>query len=198
MKNIGLHMIRESLADLPDFLLPKGYFLRRYVPGDERIWVAVYRAAEPFIDITPELFQREFHNDVSALRDRMYFLCHSHGKPVGTITAWPDELNNRPDRGRVHWVAIVPEFQGRGLGKPLMSIALRRLRELGHAGAFLSTSSARIPAVNLYLRFGFVPEIGSEEQLAAWRAITPQIRAEVQSVMRAACAGSRDRFLNLC
>jgi GNAT superfamily N-acetyltransferase len=55
----------------------------------------------------------------------------------------------------VHWVAIVPECQGIGLGKALMTLLCQRLRELGHDQAYLFTSSERVSAIRLYLRFGF-------------------------------------------
>jgi hypothetical protein len=46
-----------------------------------------------------------------------------------------------------------------------------RLRELGHTGAYLTTSAARIPALNLYHQFGFVPVIRDETERAVWQEI---------------------------
>jgi hypothetical protein len=54
-----------------------------------------------------------------------------------------------------------------------MTIVCRRLYELGHARACLTTSTGRVRAVNLYRKFGFVPHIRSEEELAVWRALEP-------------------------
>jgi GNAT superfamily N-acetyltransferase len=71
----------------------------------------------------------------------------------------------------VHWVAIVPEQQGRGLGKVLMTIVCHRLRELGHRRTYLTTSTARIPAINLYRHFDFVPLIRAPDDAAIWREL---------------------------
>jgi GNAT superfamily N-acetyltransferase len=71
--------------------------------------------------------------------------------------------------GRVHWMAITPQFQGRGLGKTLLSAICQRLRELGHERAYLTTSSARVQAVGLYLKFGFEPLIRNIEDESLWR-----------------------------
>jgi GNAT superfamily N-acetyltransferase len=57
----------------------------------------------------------------------------------------------------VHWLAVLPAFQGRGLGKALMTVVCQRLRDLGHQRACLSTLIARGAALELYRQFGFRP-----------------------------------------
>ncbi len=66
---------------------------------------------------------------------------------------------------RIHWVAIAPAYQGRGLAKPLVAAACLRLRALGHVWAYLTTSTSRLPAVSLYTKFG----IRSKENVVASR-----------------------------
>jgi len=73
--------------------------------------------------------------------------------------------------GRVHWMAMLPEVQGRGLGKALLTAICQRLRELGHERAYLHTSAARLPAIRLYLKFGFEPVIRNDGEAAAWEKI---------------------------
>lgn len=79
----------------------------------------------------------------------------------------------------MHWVAIAPQAQGRGLSKPLLAAVCRRIRELGDDRAQLGTSTWRIPAVNLYLHFGFVPHIRHDEDRAAWRGIESYLKTEI-------------------
>jgi GNAT superfamily N-acetyltransferase len=90
---------------------------------------------------------------------------------IGTGAAWFDDDFGGARIGRVHWVAILPEYQGRGLSKPLLSAICRRLRELGHGRAYLATASARSRAIQLYLRFGFVPLTRNEAERAIWDQI---------------------------
>jgi len=73
--------------------------------------------------------------------------------------------------GLVHWVAIVPEEQGKGLANPLMMAVCNRLKELGYNRAYLNTSTARLPAVSLYLNFGFMPEINNDRDKQVWEHV---------------------------
>ncbi|HEY66003.1 MAG TPA: GNAT family N-acetyltransferase [Caldilineae bacterium] len=175
-RNISLVMIREHLDGIPHYDLPPGYAIRWYEPGDEEHWVAIHLKADLYNTISRERYIREFGQDPQILHERQCFLIAPSGEVIGTATAWFNEHYRGRVYGRVHWVAIVPEMQGRGLAKPLMTTVCRRLRELGHDRAYLTTSTVRIPAINLYLKFGFVPEIRSEEDLRVWRALLPYLK----------------------
>ena len=175
MELISVRMIRENLDDIPQFDLPPPYTMRWYRQGDEKAWVAIHERADRYTVATPALFERQFGTDPEPLSERQCYLCDPDGTPIGTTTAWFDDDFRAGGWGRVHWVAIVPERQGRGLSKPLLSRACFRLRELGHERAYLSTQTVRIPAINLYLKFGFVPEINDESDERAWLQVREQI-----------------------
>ncbi len=183
----GADMIREDLEDLPAFAAPQPYSIRSYRPGDEQAWRRIHLAAEKRAEITPELFAREFGTDPERLARRQFYLLDGSGREVGTATAWFDECYRGRRFGRVHWIALVPGHQGRGLSKPLLGAVCRRLKELGHQRAYLTTSTARLPAVGLYLKFGFRPAARSDEELAAWRALAraPGLRPEDLDRLRA-------------
>jgi len=164
-------MTRANLDNLPEFALPSGFVLRWYRPGDEAHWLRIHLFADHFNTITPELFQKLFGSDEQNLRDRQCYLLAPTGQVIGTGTAWFNDNFEGARWGRVHWVAIVPEFQGQGLGKCLLSAVCRQLRELGHERAYLSTSTARVPAIRLYWKFGFEPMIRNAEEEALWREV---------------------------
>ena len=188
-KNIPLKMVRENLEDIPQFAMPENFSLRWFQPGDEKIWREIQSAADKFNDITPELFQRQFAGGAerglqaaspdgcrsginsALLSERQCYLLDAHGNAIGTATAWFNNNFEGARIGRVHWVAILPEHQGKGLSKPLMTATCNRLRELGHTRTYLSTSIARIPAIRLYLRFGFEPVNRNVEDAAAWKTL---------------------------
>jgi GNAT superfamily N-acetyltransferase len=194
--NLPVKMTRVNLDGLPEFTLPPGFALRWYQQGDEAHWLRIHLVADRLNQITPELFQKEFAVDqdrglptaagrerqsgmssaIRTLGERQCYLLAPHGEVIGTGTAWFNDDFEGARWGRVHWVAILPEFQGQGLGKALMSVICQRLRELGHRRAYLTTSTARIPAIRLYSQFGFEPLVRNEEEAAVWRALQPHLK----------------------
>jgi GNAT superfamily N-acetyltransferase len=170
-------MVRSDLEHLPEFAWPEGFSLRWYQPGDEDLWIRIHLATERLRSITPELFFQQFGSDPQLLAERQCYLCAADGTAAGTSTAWFDDGFQGQRYGRVHWVAVLPEFQGRGLGKSLVNLTCRRLRELGHERAYLATSALRLQAIGLYLQFGFVPLIRSDAEAALWHRIRANISA---------------------
>jgi GNAT superfamily N-acetyltransferase len=169
MENIQISMIRPDMKNLPDLPLPDGYRIRPYRSGDEPLWIDIVRSGEHFIDIPDDMFQKEFAADLPAVEKGMYFLTAHGGRDVGTTTIWPapNLKNTGLDYGRVHWVAIHPDYQGRGLCKPLLSFIMKTM-----AGRYdrsvLGTSTGRIRAIRCYLDFGFVPDMAFDRAREGW------------------------------
>ena len=181
--NASVTMIRPDLAGLPHHTAPAGYAIRPYAPGDELAWVRIQSAADAYNAIDAHLFRAQFGDDAHELGQRLFMLVGRRGTAIGTAAAWHGGPRRDPAIGRVHWVAIHPAHQGHGLAKPLLSRVCRALRDLGHRRAFLTTSTARIPAIALYLSFGFVPEIVGPQDAAAWAALqrsAPQLTLRLE------------------
>lgn len=148
---LRVFMTRPDLENIPVFDWPEGYGVRPYQAGDDRIWWDIHERADPILTHRTGSHREFFGDDEEKLSARQFFLVAPDGESIGTATAWLDS----PELGRVHWVAIVPEFQGRGLAKPLLSHILLLLRELGHTSAVLETSTQRPRAIDLYEKFSF-------------------------------------------
>ncbi|MEM7133373.1 MAG: GNAT family N-acetyltransferase [Chloroflexota bacterium] len=166
----SVHMVRPSLLDLASdsesagwtSQFPNGYQIRAYQPGDEVSWYHIQREAEPFFCVAEDLFQNQFGDHLELLPGRMFFVeaLDSNGESttVGTATAWwKDAWKESGPWGQVHWVAIVPSHQGKGLAKPLMNQVMRRIA-LSHDRAMLGTSTGRVWAIKVYLDYGFFPD----------------------------------------
>jgi GNAT superfamily N-acetyltransferase len=175
-RNVYIHMERDHLGDIPSCPLPEGYSFRWYAAGDEQAWTDIHLRAEQFAEITADVHAREFGRDVALLASRQCFLLDARQSPIATATAWFDDDYYGRRYGRVHWVAVVPEHQGLGLSKPLIRIVLQRMVALGHDRAYLRTSTARLPAVNLYARFGFRPSLRTAEHFSIWKQLNAYLR----------------------
>ncbi len=169
-------MIRPNLENIPQAdAIPPGYRIRTYQEGDGVAWVHIHELADKFNKVSDELYQRELGFDIESMRDRSFFIETDAGGVIGTASAWYNPDFEGEPYGRVHWVAIVPEHQGKGLAKPLLSRVLVRLAQ-SHDKAYLVTSSARIPAIQLYLKFGFQPFLHNIESIKAWDLVETQIQ----------------------
>ena len=166
MKNYSVTMIRDNMENIPQFPIPEGFAIRNYRRNEGHIWTQIQKAAEPYIDIDDGLFMREFKRDLPAMENRSFYLTTDTGEEIGTITAWWQAEG----WGQIHWVAIRPDYQGHGLSKPMMSVAMERLKQ-SHDRCFLGTSTGRIPAIKLYLDFGFIPDPSRENSREAWTEV---------------------------
>jgi hypothetical protein len=57
-----------------------------------------------------------------------------------------------------------------------MSVICQRMRTLGYQRSYLSTGVARLPAIGLYLAFGFVPLIRNEQDSVRWAGVYTTLR----------------------
>lgn len=179
LDNTDVWMVHRDLVQAPKYALPAGYAMRFFQPGDVANWLRVQQAAEEYLTITAETFTT-YMPDAELWPQRVMFLLDSTGNEIGSITAWHDAQMLGHTAGLVHWVAIVPEAQGKGLAKPMLSAALDLMQTLGYHEAWLGTGAARIPAINLYLHFGFQPLLRGTEDAEAWQRIAPRLSYPVQ------------------
>jgi ribosomal protein S18 acetylase RimI-like enzyme len=61
----------------------------------------------------------------------------------------------RDDEGEFRMLAVGPEARGRGVGRTLVELCVRRSRELGYAGLRMSTMDRMASAHRVYERLGF-------------------------------------------
>jgi GNAT superfamily N-acetyltransferase len=167
-------MVRPHLNSVPDALFPTGIGARPLQDCDGGLWTEIIRRSEVFGVIRDGLYEREFGFDAQAARERVYFATDAAGAAVATVGAWygTDDFDRW---GRIHWLYVLPDWQGQGLGRALLTFALHRLAELGHDRAYLTTSTGRPAAIRLYLRYGFVPDLTFEDTEETWKGFLPSI-----------------------
>jgi ribosomal protein S18 acetylase RimI-like enzyme len=177
MKHISVVMYLPSLEARPAYPMPAGYAGRRFRRGEERTWAEIEASVGEFETANEALrhFEEEFGGHPAEVEDRCYFLCTEEGEPIGTGTAWFNPDYHGEDHGRVHWIAIAPRFQGRGLGRPLVGLVMDRLAQ-SHRKAYLTTQTTSPRAIRIYLDFGFVPLLTDERSEEAWQLLYAELR----------------------
>lgn len=169
-RNVPVSMVREPLAGFPVHRPPGGFQVRAYQPGDEGHWLELHAVADKFNHFTDQSFAENFASLAQELPERQFYAVNDRNEVVGTATAWRSDRWGKA-AGQVHWVAVHPQCQGRGVGKTLLTAVLSRLEEFGETAAYLSTSTIRPDALHLYLTFGFLPVFQSAEDSQTWAAM---------------------------
>ena len=170
-------MYRPHMDNIPVFPLVEGHIFKPFAEGDAEAWVAVQNAAnESYGGVTMKTFEGDFGGQEDKLADRSWFVVSPEGKNIASITAWwRMDCDRDPQMGLIHWVAVLPECQGKGIGKSIMTQAMQRLAE-EYPDAYLSTSSARIPAIKVYLDFGFLPDMEKENAAEGWEEVREHLK----------------------
>lgn len=142
----------ERKAPVP----PEGVRLRGWRPGDEAAWAALEHEIGDFG--SPEearaYFVRTYCGQPDAPGRRCLFAEDGEGRVLGTCTAWRDPRGEE-EIASLHWLAVSPGAQGRGLGKALCRAALEVFRDLGEFPVYIHTQPWSWKALLLYVREGF-------------------------------------------
>ena len=169
-------MYRANMDDIPSYPLPAGYSIKLYTSdsGDDQRWAEIATAAGEFRSVQEALdrFRKDFlaTPDRDLLSERLFFLVTSTGQYIGHAMAWSAELDGEK-QGGLHWVAIIPEYQGKKLAKPLVTTVLKKIAEYFDKCSLQSqTTSWR--AINLYHDLGFKPYMNIEHSEKAWKLLS--------------------------
>lgn len=151
-------MYRSQEVPVAKQVLPEGYHFAFYQEGDEVEWADIETAVSEFKNEAQALdyFKQKFIPYSDELKQRMLFVVNPSGEKVGTCSAWWKEL---PDGNRyplVHWLAVKPGHQGKGIATALMNQTLILLKSLENTSpAYLHTQTWSHVAIGLYQKIGF-------------------------------------------
>jgi len=150
-------LVREEM-DVPPYTLPEGYAIKTFRPGmDDGTWCEVRNAgfAKLLGSETPIT-----HADVKKMltseehiEDGMLIL-YDQENPVGVVRGSKDIYEGTPIMN-IGPLAIIPEYQGKGLGRILLRASLHFAKEKNYAKTILSVNGENERAKALYLQEGF-------------------------------------------
>ncbi|MGG3467555.1 GNAT family N-acetyltransferase [Neobacillus pocheonensis] len=150
-------LVREEM-DIPEVSLPEEYVMRNFVPGkDEEIWSNVRNAGFATLKgnetpVTPEMVSKLISSS-DYLEGGMEILFHKE-KPVGVVRGAADEYEDEPIMN-IGPLAILPEYQGKGLGRQLLRASLKFAKEKSYNKTILSVNGENERAQSLYIQEGF-------------------------------------------
>lgn len=162
-----------------ELTLPQGYSLRllstldECTPSDVQTWINVLTESG-FADANRGTFARAFAAEQLL---GLYFLKRG-SNTVGVCGVTRLQPSHSPPIAcTVTYVAIVPSERGFGMGRVLVSTALRHARRCGAETAFLTTQDNRLSAIKTYLPIGFRPCLSSWDQShrRRWKMIASKV-----------------------
>ena len=165
-------------------ILPEGFFLRPYTPGDEALWAALEYEAGDFgsSQEAEDYFRRTYTPHADALRERCWFVIAPDGGCAGTCIAWRDPKGERAVAS-LHWLVVSERYQRSGLGRALCQKVLNVFAEQGEAPVYIHTQPWSWKAVLLYGSMGF--RIQRSDTFARYENQYPLAMAALQNVLTA-------------
>lgn len=166
LKSIGFNIERysylmtRSAMEIPDFQFPSGFNLREFKFGrDEKDWCTVRNEAFKTLagaetPMTPDMISRMEGDD--NLDGGMMLLYHGE-KPVGLIRTARDSYEDL-EYAYIGPIAVIPAYQGMGLGRNLLRAGLRCGKDKGLSLGLLTVNAENGNALGLYLKEGFEKE----------------------------------------
>lgn len=150
-------LVREDL-EIPEFTLPKDYEIRSFRQDhDEETWCIVRNAAFAKLQgsetpITKEMVRKMISGN-DYLEGGLMILYHKE-KPIGVVRGASDDYEDAPIMN-IGPVAIIPEYQGKGLGRCLLRAVIKFAKDNSYNRTILCVNAENERAKSLYLKEGF-------------------------------------------
>ena len=150
----NLFMMCDELNEEALSKLPHGYFIRNCSKPELDYWKSIhFDDSQTAHSFGP--FMTKFFNDVYAPKgdlffDKCKFVYGNTLTPLATCLIWKayNSINT------IHWLKVKKEYEGRGIGRALLSFLLLELHEYDFP-VYLHTQPSSYRAIKLYSDFGF-------------------------------------------
>jgi ribosomal protein S18 acetylase RimI-like enzyme len=144
--NYNLFMKCEAPNKTAFRTLPFGYSFRMCRRNELKVWKRIV-AKEQYAEHVADYYNRVYAKAEDEFFRRCTFVCDANDKPVATSFIWLSygKINT------IAWLRVLPEYEGNGLGRALLSEILR----MTQYPVYLHTQPTSICAVKLYSDFGF-------------------------------------------
>lgn len=167
MLQLKMYWLKGTQTD--DIQLPEGYSFSTYKEdADKAAWVECCKNGLLCDGADESAFESTIKNHAFVVPETDLFFLDYNGEHIGTITA---VYHGDENIGEVHMVGLKPEFRGKGLGKYLNNIAIKKLDAQGVKYIYLTTDEWRKGAVKSYISSGFLPVEYGMGMTSRWEAV---------------------------
>ena len=159
----NLFMVCIKQNDAAAAGLPSGFHIRRIRQDELCVWKKMpfddEKTAADYYEYMGEWFERVYAPRASEFYDSCLFACDENDMPVGTCFLWK-AYGAIPT---VQWFKVLKSHEGRGIGRALLSEAMKGAR----CPVYLHTQPGSFRAIKLYSDFGFSllldPAVGNRQ-----------------------------------
>jgi len=153
--DLNIFMMCDKLNNNALSKLPEGFHIRTCKPEELRIWKQFpfdnVKDKKEYYEYMSNYFNDVYGNNLNEFYNRCLFVCEDKtDKPVATCFLWKayNKINT------IHWFKTLKEYEGKGLGRALLSYIMCALNEDDYP-VFLHTQPSSFKAIGLYSNFGF-------------------------------------------
>lgn len=159
----SLILVREDLQ-VSEYDLPKDYEIRPFRTGkDEELWCKVRNAGFAKLKgsetpATPDMIAKMV-NEKDHIEGGMMMLYHKE-EAIGVVMGTDGDYKGTTMMN-IGPLAVIPEYQGKGLGRSLLRAALIFAKEKGYKNTVLCVNAENERAKALYIQEGFLQAEGA-------------------------------------
>ena len=148
-------MVWDHVA-LPPWLMPQGFAVRSFQPGDAPLLTEVQNSAfEGSWGFCPNSVEQiEYRTAMSNTSHQGILFLHQDKKPAGYCWTCIAPVNGGI-RGLIGMIGVVPDYRGKGVSRPILMAGMEYLKSIGVADIALQVDGSNTPAIGLYTSVGF-------------------------------------------
>lgn len=147
-------MVCEKLDMDALSVLPAGYHVRTCRKDELDLWKSMHFDTRDMAEQYRSDMDAYFNTHYSPKGDLFFrtclLVCDEDDKPVATCFSWKqyDKYTT------IHWLKVLKTYEGRGIGRALLSIVMQKLTAEDYP-VYLHTQVSSYRAIKLYTDFGF-------------------------------------------
>jgi predicted dehydrogenase/RimJ/RimL family protein N-acetyltransferase len=161
------------LASPPEPVVPAGYRLRNFEPRDEAGYIELMtRAGFPGWDSARLACVMK-----KIIPGGFFVVEHvASGRIAATTMATHNPREGHLYGGELGWVAGDPDHAGKGLGLATCAAVTALFLRRGYRDIYLLTDDWRLPAIKVYLKLGYEPELQAPDMPGRWQAVREKLQ----------------------